>query len=158
MSIFFLDTSALVKRYITEPGSPWIMAQCHPKTGNTLFISQATLVEAVAAFCRRSRATNSASWITSEERDKQILVFRQDLYDQYKTVKVKETTYERAGNLCRIHQLRAYDAIQLTCALVANQKLKARNQPSLIFLSSDNKLLEIARAEGFQTDNPNNHL
>ena len=55
MTLYFLDTSALVKRYVTELGSNWVMAQCQPKAGNTIVISQAALVEAVAAFCRKTR-------------------------------------------------------------------------------------------------------
>jgi len=38
-----------------------------------------------------------------------------------------------------------------------NKDLTDINQPPLTFLSADNKLLEAARAEGLQIDNPNNY-
>jgi hypothetical protein len=45
MADCFFDTSALVKRYLLEIGSAWVVEQCRPNSGNTVFISQATLVE-----------------------------------------------------------------------------------------------------------------
>jgi predicted nucleic acid-binding protein len=79
MSVLFLDTSALVKRYVAEKGSIWIAAECHPRTRNIIVISQATLVEAVATFCRKARETDFTLRITPEERDRLISTFRQDI-------------------------------------------------------------------------------
>ena len=42
MGTYFLDTSAIVKRYIpAEQGYAWVAALCHPAQGHKLFISQA---------------------------------------------------------------------------------------------------------------------
>jgi len=120
-------------------------------------ISQATLVEAVAVFCRKTREANSASHITPKERDRLISVFRQDSRDEYQLVNVTKTVYKRAGDLCRIHPLRAYDAIQLACALAINRRLISSGQPAPVFVSADDRLLDIARAEGFGVENPNNY-
>jgi predicted nucleic acid-binding protein len=49
------------------------------------------------------------------------------------------------------HYLRAMDAVQLGCAIVARDLLAA---PDMRLISSDDKLLEAARAEGFDTWNP----
>lgn len=51
------------------------------------------------------------------------------------------------------HILRALDAIQLACAVYARDLL---DEPMTV-LSADNNLLLAAAAEGFGTDNPNNH-
>ncbi len=48
MGSYFLDTSALVKKYMTEMGSLWMIALCRCESEHTLIISQATLVEAVS--------------------------------------------------------------------------------------------------------------
>jgi predicted nucleic acid-binding protein len=48
--------------------------------------------------------------------------------------------------------LRALDAVQLSTALLASQSLPSAD--SIQFISSDDKLLEAARAEGFDTWNP----
>ena len=58
MNIYFLDTSALVKRYVTEIGSDWIMEHCQSEQDNVLIISQATSVEIIATFCRKAREQN----------------------------------------------------------------------------------------------------
>ena len=49
--------------------------------------------------------------------------------------------------------LRTLDAIQLACALRAQTTL----QQPITFVSADVKLLNAAIAEGFATENPNNH-
>lgn len=39
MALYFLDTSALVKRYVAESGSAWVMALCDPASGHVVVIS-----------------------------------------------------------------------------------------------------------------------
>ncbi len=59
MAICFLDSSALVKRYIAETGSNWIQTKTAPTSGNLLYVAQITGAELVAAIkrcrCRHSR-------------------------------------------------------------------------------------------------------
>jgi|GEM_PF-2788673 len=73
MGTYFFDTSALVKRYVTEIGSAWVMAQCRSESGHTLIISQATLVEAIATFCRKARQQDISQSISQAERDRNIM-------------------------------------------------------------------------------------
>jgi len=158
MAVFFMDTSALAKRYIPqETGGAFIHALCKSEANHVIVISQATLVEAVAALCRKAREPNLAQRITLEQREELITNFRWDVVKQYSTVDVISSTYSEAGDLCRKHPLRSYDAVQIACALTMNKDLTDINQPPLIFLSADNKLLEAAKAEGLQADNPNNY-
>lgn len=49
--VFYLDTSALVKRYVAESGSSWIINLCDPVSGNTISTARITRAEA-AAFSR----------------------------------------------------------------------------------------------------------
>ena len=42
MSLYFLDSSALVKRYVTETGSAWIKALTDPEKRNPLIIARIT--------------------------------------------------------------------------------------------------------------------
>ena len=153
-----MDTSALIKRYVPrEKGSLWTFAQCQPEARNNIIISQATVVEAVAAICRKERNPNPHERITPEERDRLIALFRENKRKQYYAVSVTASIYVKAGNLCRIHPLRAYDAIQLACALTIRTKLIDSGLPVPIFVSADDKLLDIATLEGFSVENPNNH-
>lgn len=53
--------------------------------------------------------------------------------------------------------LRAFDAIQLSSALLANQLAMAQGLPAVIFLSADNRLTTAAQSEGLRVDNPNRY-
>jgi hypothetical protein len=47
--------------------------------------------------------------------------------------------------------------VQLATALVVNRALLANGLPALVFVSADDNLAAIARAEGLAVDNPNWH-
>ena len=156
MGTYFLDTSALTKRYVSEQGSQWIISLCQRDAENTLIISQATLAEAVASFCRKAREQNLHQRISEIERDQNIKKFRGDARRQYNVVRVTSAVYTHAGDLCRTHKLRAYDAIQLASVLKIQTALAAlRVTP--IFLSADIELLSVAQAIGLNIGNPNDY-
>jgi predicted nucleic acid-binding protein len=153
MSTYFLDTSAIVKRYIIEQGQTWILSLCDPAKGHDLYISQAALVEVVATICRRAREQS----ISIAERDRLISVFRQDSRSSYYIWPVTADLYDAAGDLCRLHRLRAYDAIQLACVLALRQYTLVNQAPAPIFVCADRGLLDIAGVEGLLAENPNNY-
>ncbi len=153
MATYFLDTSALVKRYFPEQGHAWIVTLCGVAQDQDLYISQAALIEAVAAICRRERERS----ITTAERDTLIDTFRQDSRDSYNVWPVTNDTYTFAGDLCRSHRLRAYDAVQLACVLHLRDKALVNQAPAPIFVCADNNLIEITIAGGLSIENPNNY-
>jgi uncharacterized protein len=55
MPSYFLDSSALVKRYHQEPGSSWVHALCDPRTHPSLYLSQLAHVEVMAALRQTGR-------------------------------------------------------------------------------------------------------
>jgi hypothetical protein len=62
----------------------------------------------------------------------------------------------------RAESSRAYDAIQLACALALREDVLAVQHQvaephDFLFVSADLVLLTIARAEGFGSENPNNY-
>lgn len=154
MDIYFLDTSALVKRYVEEIGSDWVLRCCQPKQDNALIISQATTVEVVATLCRKAREQNLKQRISEAERDRLIALFRKDTQSQYIVIPVTSFIYTEAGSLCRLHRLRAYDAIQLACALLVRQKLATLDIQAPVFVSADTELLSIAHDAGLSTADP----
>lgn len=85
-----------------------------------------------------------------------IAEFRRAAEHTFGIVQVTDDEYIRAGDLCRTHDLRAFDALQLACALQARATLATINVP-LVFVSADIRLLSVAAQEGFETDNPNAH-
>jgi predicted nucleic acid-binding protein len=158
MTVYFLDTSAIVKRYFREQGYDWIQTLHNPVEGRELYISQIALVEVVASICRKAREQN----IPVERRDTTISNFRRGVEKTYDVWLVDEAVLIAAGDLCRSYRLRSYDAVQLACAIavredaLAVQRLEVK--PSdFVFVSGDLKLLDIALAEGFRVEDPNNY-
>jgi len=154
MGAYFLDTSAIVKHYCPESGQSWVQNLCDPVQGHGLFISQeAALVEVVTDFCRKAYLKD----ISVTQRDRLIGAFRTDCESSYTIEPVTDAIYTAAGDLCRMYNLRAYDAVQLTCALNIRNEALADQTPSPIFVCADKRLVEFACAEGLDTDNPENH-
>ena len=58
MKNYFLDSSALIKRYVPEIGTAWIQGIADPQNGHSLLISPITRVEVFSAFARRQREGN----------------------------------------------------------------------------------------------------
>ncbi len=153
MATYFLDTSALIKRYITEQGSSGIVALCDPAQQNMLYISQAARIEVVSTICRRAREKS----ITLDERNELIQKFREDSQKGYNTWTVTTEIYDAAGELCRSYPLRAYDAVQLACVLAVRTFAQENKAPEPVFVCADNNLLNIAIAEALKIENPNNY-
>jgi predicted nucleic acid-binding protein len=153
VSAYFLDTSALVKRYAQETGHQWVLALTDPLQGHDLYISQAALVEVVAALCAKARQ----GAITFTERDTLIANFRQDSTNLFAIRPITAAIYSAAGDLCMQHKLRAYDAVQLACALAVRDDTIALGALAPIFVCADNDLLAVAIAESLSIENPNNH-
>jgi predicted nucleic acid-binding protein len=153
MAIYFLDTSAIVKRYIAEPGQAWVLSLCDPAQQHDLYISQITLVEVVATICRRAREQS----ISLPERDRLVAAFRQDSSTSYNLWPVSPEMFEAAGDLCLSHRLRAYDAVQLACALALREYALINQAPLPILVCADRGLLDVAGVEGLQIENPNNY-
>ena len=152
MASYFLDTSAIIKYYFDEQGHVWMLEHCSPEQGNKLYISQAALVEVVATICRKAREQK----ITIVQRDNLIETFRQDIQDTYIISIVTASMYTFAGNLCR-SKLRAYDAIQLACALSLRDEALANQVVAPIFACADLGLLDVASTEGLSIENPTNY-
>jgi len=146
MTAYFVDTSAIGKRYLVEIGSTWIESIAQPSSGNRIVISDLTEVEVWSAIERKLReARISLSDATRFQNE-----FMVDVKNQYITVAVSELVRKRARDLLSTYPLRAMDAIQLASAL----EILPQVGTSLIFVSADRALLSAAGAEGLATDNP----
>lgn len=151
MTTYYADSSALVKRYVSEAGSGWVQTICDPASGHVLVLSNIGLVEIAAALAVKQRQdVLDASTLDGLLRDMQ-----QDARDHYWLMNVDEDIVVRAIALTRRQKLRGYDAIHLACALLLHDTLHQNNLPAPVLLSADHELLAAAQAEGLMTDNPN---
>lgn len=153
MSHYYLDASALVKRYVDEVGSDWLRTMIASDQPSLVFTSRITIVEVISAFARRAREGSLSSEELAIARD----AFRGDCLNEYQIMPPTMTVIDLACSLLERHPLRAYDAIHLATALGAQQFLVAQGYPVLTFLSADDRLNDAATAVGLAVNNPNHH-
>lgn len=153
MADFYADSSALVKRHIYETGSIWLQALFAPAAGNVILTARISMAEFYSALNRRIRdATLDTTEYTQVATDFDALC-----RTQYTLIELTPVIVEHTRQLLERYTLRAYDAVQLASALIANNALFGNNPPSLTFLSADQRLLAAAQSEGLVTDDPNIH-
>jgi predicted nucleic acid-binding protein len=148
VAVYFLDTSAVVKRYVQETGTTWIKALADPAVGDFLYVARVTDVEMTAAIARRRRLGS----LTIAQAGTALNEFRLDFAQHYRIVEITIPLLRHASQLADLHVLRAYDAVQLAAVLDIH-----RLDPSLILLSADADLNAAAVAEGLPVEDPNLH-
>ncbi|MGA2439655.1 MAG: type II toxin-antitoxin system VapC family toxin [Tepidisphaeraceae bacterium] len=153
MAVLFLDSSALVKRYVAEAGSSHVAGLLDPAVGNVVHIAAVTGAEVIAALVRRQREGS----LSANDTARAIAEFREDWTNGYEVITVDRALVDRAMQAAERHGLRGYDAIQLASAMEIHTA-GLQFQLGLTFVSTDEELNAAAMAEGLQVENPNLHL
>lgn len=137
----YLDTSALVKRYIAEPGSQLVqhILQRHRPVG----ISRIAYVEAHAAFAR----LKNEKVLSRGDFESAAGAFDSDR-DAFTWIEVRAEVVVSAKNLAVTHGLRTLDALHLASALEFRQRV---GRVDFFFVAADRKLLSAARGVDLQT-------
>lgn len=151
MTTYYLDTSALIKRYVQESGTDWIRNLIAPPTNHTLLTARITMIEVYSALARRKREGS----VPAADCAVAAQAFAVHSVTEYDFIELDLRLVAVARELLERHPLRAYDAVQLASALIAHETLQAASLPQLRFLSADESLNTIATAEGLVVDNPN---
>lgn len=116
MTVYFFDSSALVKRYVAEIGSSWVVSLCNPNLKNTVFIAAITVVEITAAISRRAKGGN----IALTDANTVYSQLKNDIQSEYQVIEITDTIINSAMTLAEKHGLRGYDAVQLAAAKAVN--------------------------------------
>ncbi len=157
MASYYLDTSALVKRYAQEQGSAWARALADPAARHALYTIRLTGPELVAALARKARTGE----MTAANASGAIQAFRADWDGRgrtlYRVLAAGPVATGRAMDLVVRHGLRGYDAAHLAAALIVADVRRRRGLPALTFVSADNGQRQAAAAEGLPVDDPNAH-
>lgn len=153
MTTYYLDSSALVKRYVNETGSDWIQALCTSAVGHTLALAHIGLVELAAALAMKVRQGT----LDATMRDALLRDVQHDATAQYWLIDVDQGIVVRAMALTRIYKLRGYDAVHLASALFLRDTLQGYGLSAPVVLTADLELLDAAQAEGLLTEDPNQH-
>ncbi len=141
--IYYLDISALVKRYYTEKGSSWVHHLFRPE--NVLVISKIAYAELLAALVRKRREEG-----VKEEDFAQAVESFQREWKELVVTEVTDAVFADLLSLVRRHPLRGFDAIHLCTALWFRKRIKA----DVIFVCADHNLLAAAEEERFSVSNP----
>ena len=153
MAQYFLDTSALAKRYLPETGSTWVRSLCATES---ISVSALTIVEISATLARQVREGS----LTARQRDGILRRFRRHLQD-FAVVEIDLRILNAAASVAvqspPTIPLRSLDAIHLVSAQ-SNAATNAHTSLGpLTFVSSDTRLLAAAQWAGLAIDNPENH-
>jgi predicted nucleic acid-binding protein len=149
VTTYFVDTSALAKRYLIETGTNWIRGLLAPSSGHIIVDCDFTPIEFFSLLSRRLREQKLTPVDAAHLRQAFLAHHQID----YLSVPIEQPILVQARNLVTKYPLRPPDAIQLACALEATNSLGV----PITFLCADNDLLSAAVAEGFAADNPNLH-
>lgn len=155
MSTFFLDASALAKRYLTENGRAWVRSLIDPSGEHVIVVAEITRVEVAAALAARHCAPGGLSRV---QRDRSVALLLKHFDAEYQNMALDLLIIARAVELTQNYRLRGYDAVQLATGLAANEALIALDLPPLIFIAADNDLLAAAESEGLAIENPRLHV
>ena len=147
MALYYLDTSALLKRYRTENGTRVLDALFSERTRDELLItSHFTAVEAesVAARALKGRL------LTKKAHGVLLSLFADDLENVLIVLPVSTALLSEAATVARNYGLRASDALHMATALRARKASVAE----IVFAVSDKELVEAAARAGFTVLNP----
>ena len=150
MAATYCDSSAIVKRYVVEVGSAWVRRMVARPVHHVLYTAALTEVEVRSALQRLVREgrldTAQAQRLTQR--------MTQHFTRRYQVIQITRTVVTQAGMVLERHALRAYDAVQLACALTVRRLLHQHGLAPPLFVAADDVLLAAAVAEGFAVENP----
>ena len=135
----YLDTSALVKLYVDEEGSPLVRSAVDQ--ASLIATSAIAYVEARAAFVRRRHEGGLPA------RDYRRIIRDLDAdWAHYLVVEITDSLIREGARLAETYRLRAYDAVHLASAAA----MHGRIAESVVFASWDVGLDKAAKTEGLE--------
>jgi len=138
--ILFFDTSALIKRYISERGSDKVDDLFNMAT--QIFVSAITKTESFSTL-RRLRSENNLS-------RKEYNAIKINIEEDFQYFVVIPFIYEIESSAIKLieqHQLKSLDSIQLSTAIYCKSIIDN-------LVAADTRLLKSAKAEKLKTINP----
>lgn len=154
MKTYFLDSSALVRLYVHEPGSTAVRdlvraASAHPPRAQ-LCTCDLALPETISALRQVAVSSTAARRGFSPAAYRRALpVVRSQLLDPQATLRIGSTAcIPLAADIVERRDIRGADAVHLAAALTARETLMAGIP--FVFVSGDARQCRAAEQEGFQ--------
>jgi predicted nucleic acid-binding protein len=148
MAVFYLDASALLKRYRTEKGTE-IVDDIYDRRGeqHIILTSQLTCVEVESVAARARKAG-----ILNDHQYKTLLgAFSRDLAEGLRLMAIGPERLVEAAEVVREVPLRSLDAIHYT--VVRRLNMLWSSHP-FVFVGSDRELIEACHASGIMYVDP----
>jgi predicted nucleic acid-binding protein len=136
----FVDTSALAKRYIEEPGSE-ALEDLFFNTVTDVFVSTLALPEFASAISRKLRTKE----IRKRPAIKALGEFEKDWHGLFVKIPLTEAVAESAESMVIDYVLKGGDGVHLASALMVGVDL---------FVASDNQLIRAAKSIDLKTYDP----
>ena len=150
MALAYLDTSALVKRYVLERGSAWIKQLCETEP---IAISAIASAEVASTFARKAKE----GVLTAAQRDTLFGLFLSDA-QSYVVIGMNKTVVQRAAVMLLTAppgvRLRTLDALHAASAERVFGRARRRGIATGDFVAADGNLLAAAQWAGLSTVNP----
>jgi predicted nucleic acid-binding protein len=146
LALYFLDTSALVKLYVQEPGTDQLLHLIGDYPENRFAVLAISVVELRSAIRRRQRAGDIEASVTIAVLES----VQRHMESRFLRQAVNDTVIDTALEMIDRYALRAYDAVQLAgCLVICRTAADA-----FTFVCSDHRLLEAARSEQLKVLDP----
>jgi predicted nucleic acid-binding protein len=147
VALYYLETSALVKLYVREPGTDRVLALADRSNENRLAILALSKIEFRSAVRRREKDREIPAHVANHLLD----AFDRHLQGRFVTQMVTDFVLDIACTFVDRHALRAFDAIQLA----GYEVLKGSGGSDIpVFVCSDQRLLTSAKQEGIPILDP----
>ena len=137
MPVFYLDTSALVKRYRSEPGTEVVEQLLKdPRPEDRFFLSILELTSGILRLAKAGRLRDATA-------TRILAQFRSDVREFYKVWPLSEEVAVSAVAMVEQHKLRSADALHLAAAQTIADLAPAG---LTVMVTSDRELLTAAEA------------
>lgn len=147
MTIFYLDTSVVIKRYRTEEGTAFVdhlFDQVFYEKEHKLVTSTLTLLEVTAAL----RRIQKGGLLSTKDFQRAISIFSKET-DNISLRPLGEEILTKAIHVVMDHALRTADAIHLATAIEV-QDIMSPFDESIILLTNDKEMFRAAKMEGIK--------
>ncbi|MGH9855558.1 MAG: type II toxin-antitoxin system VapC family toxin [Blastocatellia bacterium] len=151
MNLFWLDASALAKRYIPEKGSPLVNHLFNRVSTSDMVCLLEGIGEVVSILVRR----RNGGVITPRAYRQSVSDLHSEITNRAEVEKIHSTTSQVmiSWKFVEKRAINSTDALILKCALDKAVDLRDDGD-DLILVSSDLRLIRAAKAEGLITFNP----
>ncbi len=152
MQYFYFDTSALVKRYARENGTPLINFLFAQVPLERLMCSMISVGEIFSVLVRKKNDNR----ITVPMFQQAIVDYRVEvvsLISPFVVTSVDDNLILDSIDLIEIHNINSNDALVLRSALDTNADLSV-SQDNIVFIASDERIIRAAKDENLAVFNP----